>query len=274
MSFRHNLALNVAPIPLRIVLAATFLMAGLGKIVQQMPVQGEQAAILANLGVIKTKEPRPTIPPQSETITEPSGGASEESAADEPVSLSDVGWRIRTVQFETKTYRAGDFPEPIEVSRVNGLVLLMHASSFPSLGENGQTKPSIWPLWAGEGAWVVALAWAAAVTEVVGGGFLLFGLLSRFSALGLAGTMLVAIWLTELGPAIQSGDTLLGFLPNRSVFDIKAWQTLLWQCALLAMAASVFLTGPGALSVDRVLFEPRGRDEGEEEDDEDEDEDE
>lgn len=293
MSFRQKLALNAAPIPLRVILAVTFIWAGLGKVVETMPVQGESAAALANLGVIKTAEARPTIPPESETITdpaapaegegetirqpenEPDGETDGETEVGESTPLSgpllDRGFEIRTVQSSTPAYTASDFPNPIEVKKVYGLVLLMQGSANPTgTNDAGDPKPSIWPTWAGDGGWVVALAWAAAVTEIVGGLFVLLGLMTRFSALGLAGTMVVALWLTEIGPAIQVGTTVLGFLPGYDRFDIGAWTRPLWQGAMLAMAASLFFTGAGALSIDRLLFEPR-EPSGEDEDDFDED---
>lgn len=285
MSFRQNLALHASPIPLRLILAVTFIWAGLGKVLTDMPVQGEQAAILANLGVIQPSEPVPTIPPEAETVdplpegseTDPAEeapaeeGAAEEGAAEDtgPVSLSGpVAASVFTVQNTDRVYTAADFPEPLMVTRLNGLVLLMHASAFPTgIDADGNPLPSIWPAWAGDSAWAVALAWAAAITEIVGGVFILLGLLTRFSALNLAGTMLVAAWLTELGPAIQQGQTVLGIIPDRPAFDIAAWKTLFWQLALLAGAMSVFFTGAGALSLDRMIFEPRKPDPDEDDED-------
>lgn len=110
----------------------------------------------------------------------------------------------------------------------------------------------------GNRPWPVTLAWAATITEIVAGVFLLIGFITRFSALGVAGVMLGAIWMTELGPAIQAGATMLGFLPAYEVFSPDAWKTLLWQFALLMMALGVAFSGAGALSLDRVLFGPVG----------------
>lgn len=110
----------------------------------------------------------------------------------------------------------------------------------------------------GNKPWPVTLAWAATITEIVAGVFLLIGFITRFSALGVGGVMLGAIWMTELGPAIQAGATMLGFLPAYEVFSPDAWKTLLWQFALMTMALGVVFSGAGALSLDRVLFGPVG----------------
>ena len=65
--------------------------------------------------------------------------------------------------------------------------------------------------------------------------------------------MVAAIWLTQIGPAMQSGVTTLGFLPSFPAFDIAAWQPLLWQFILLCASASLFFAGPGGLSMDRAV---------------------
>ena len=50
MQLAKSTAIFAAPVPLRLILAITFIWAGLGKIVHTVPVQGEQAALLANMG--------------------------------------------------------------------------------------------------------------------------------------------------------------------------------------------------------------------------------
>ncbi|MDX9911686.1 MAG: DoxX family membrane protein [Phycisphaerales bacterium] len=51
MSLRQGLAMNASPVVLRLALAVVFLWAGLGKLTQTMPVTGDAAARLANMGV-------------------------------------------------------------------------------------------------------------------------------------------------------------------------------------------------------------------------------
>jgi hypothetical protein len=61
---------NVAPIFLRLALGLTFLWAGWNKVFNQIEVQGEPAAILANLGVISP--PAPGVTPAPNTLPVPS----------------------------------------------------------------------------------------------------------------------------------------------------------------------------------------------------------
>src|SRR5690606_33209558 len=51
MNHRQRLAVGVAPLLLRVALAITFIWAGLGKVAATMPVSGQAAATLANMGV-------------------------------------------------------------------------------------------------------------------------------------------------------------------------------------------------------------------------------
>jgi hypothetical protein len=70
--------------------------------------------------------------------------------------------------------------------------------------------------------------------------------------------MAVAIWLTEIGPAIQSGNTILGFLPIREAYAValspNGYVTLMWQVALLSIALALTTLGAGKLSLDAALF--------------------
>ena len=66
--------------------------------------------------------------------------------------------------------------------------------------------------------------------------------------------MLGAIWLTTIGPAIQSGNAALGFLPNNDTFDIAAWTPVFFQFTVLMSALALLFVGPGMLSFDRLLL--------------------
>ena len=66
-----------------------------------------------------------------------------------------------------------------------------------------------------------------------------------------------------MGPAIQNGQTILGFIPSYPAYGVDAagkflYATLLWQCSLLCIAMALTFTGPGAVSFDRALFPPKG----------------
>jgi putative oxidoreductase len=136
---------------------------------------------------------------------------------------------------------------------------MLHEAANPRPDENGKTPMALWPAFAAQGKAPVVLAWAVALTELLGGGLLLVGLVTRLAALGIAGVMLGALWLAEIGPAIQKGTTYLGFIPRHDGgYAVKlsadgGYVTLLWQLGLLAMALAIALLGPGALSLDGAL---------------------
>jgi len=270
MRLRDKIALHLAPVPLRIVLGAVFLWAGLGKISEQMPVQGRDAATLANLGVrLKTLAPVEATPPPEAPGEQPPPAEPESAApADEPPpDQTGDGYSVSLVQARTN-FTAADFPEPVRTMRLYSLVLLMHGAAHPGYDDEGNPLEPIWPAWAADSPTVVALAWVAALSEIVFGFFLLIGLLARLGALDLAFVMGVAMWLTQIGPAVQSGDTILGFLPNYAPFDGQAWQTLLLQFALFGAAISLFLLGPGEISIDALAFRSAPEPAEEEEDEE------
>lgn len=162
-----------------------------------------------------------------------------------------------------RVYIASEFPNEFEIPRVYSLALLIHKAAYPPArpatpdsAASASAMMKLWPQRLAHGMWPVRLAWAVAVTEVIAGFFVLVGLLTRASAICLAGTMLGAIWLTEIGPAIQAGTTVLGILPDREPFALEPWKNLLWQMSLLMSAAALAFLGSGALGFDRKLFPP------------------
>lgn len=321
MNHRQRVGLAVGPLFLRIGLGITFVWAGLGKVMgDEMSVQGEDAAILADLGVIAGPAPRATTPPPAAvptnvppthtkpeakpetkpetkpdvtpgtpvpTQTLPVPGEKKPPASEpsktEPKAdpktdpktnpktapktapklnsakpkvdseLGDGPSFVRT-QASAPRYTAADFSEPVKVKRVHGITLMLVKAARPGVTADGKPTMAIWPAWASGDRWPVLLAWAATVTELVGGAFVLCGFLTRFWSLGLVSTMFVAMWLTHFGPAIQSGDAVWGFMPNQPRFSLVAWQVLLWQFMLAMGGLALFFVGPGALSLDRLLF--------------------
>jgi uncharacterized membrane protein YphA (DoxX/SURF4 family) len=224
MDMRQRIGLNFPPVILRLMLATIFIWAGLGKVLAHMEVQGEKAAMLARMGVVDTR-----------------AGAAAGTADS-----------------------AEQFAEPVKVLRVYGLALRIYEAAHPQPTDTRPEPMPLWPQALGEGRWPVHFAWAVAFVELVGGICILAGLLTRFWAIGLAGVMLGAIWLTEIGPAVQAGETMLGFLPRREIFIPDAWQRLMFQFALLMAALALVFLGPGRASLDHAFF---GR--ADEDDDED-----
>lgn len=156
---------------------------------------------------------------------------------------------------------ASDFPEPVRVRRYASIVLILHHAINPGLDpDNSEPLMPLWPDFDKHldfDPWPVYLAWTASLTELIAGSLLLIGLLTRLSALGLTGVMLTAMWLTTVGPAIQSGHAALGFLPQHDPFDITAWTPVFLQFTLLMSALSLLFAGPGMLSLDRLLLGAR-----------------
>ena len=228
---RDRLALRLPSLLLRLVLGLTFLWAGLGKVVTTFEVEGAAAASLANRGVgVVQRAATPRV------VGAGSGGGSSSDGR------------------EGGGYVAGDFTSPVEVRGLYRLVLAMDAAGRGVVREDGSEGPAVWPGFLLKAPMPMAMAYGVVFAELFGGVFLLIGLLTRLSALAVCGVMLGAVMLTEVGPAVQSGAVVLGFIPDRPMFDPAAWTRLFWQLSLLAMGLAVALLGPGALSLDGALF--------------------
>lgn len=290
MSHGNRAGSSIAPIFLRLGLGITFIWAGLGKVLPTFSVQGEDALILANLGVITSAPPRTTPAPQpagtptptkepkvepppapSHPLPDPDakkpadskpGDKPAEKPAEPPAEKpkrspltldADTSASIILTQTAPR-FTAADFSEPVKVRRVHAVTLLVHKAAHPAPTPEGKPVSPIWPTWAGGDRWPVLLAWAAAITELVGGVMVLVGLLTRFWALALAGTIVVACWLTVIGPALQSGNSTLFVLPNKDWHSVADWQTPLWQLMLAMSGLALLFAGPGSFSLDRALF--------------------
>jgi uncharacterized membrane protein YphA (DoxX/SURF4 family) len=289
MRSRDRTALALAPVFLRLALAVTFLHAGLGKFMVRDEFSGEDAAILANYGVIPNPHGSsgvaPSLPdPAPAEDTDETGGQSraapgavgslflaawqpEDAPQSEPPEAHEVESDAPTEQEAPpqppadQTARvlatAADFPDPVPARQYAHLVLLLHRAVHPGLDpEDSSPRRQLWPDFdPGEDydPWPVWAARAVALTEIIGGILVAIGLLTRLAALSLAGVMVGALWLTTIGPAIQSGDTVFGFFPNHPAFD-PAWQTPHLQFIVLCMALALFFVGPGTLSLDRLLL--------------------
>ena len=272
MGFRTSMATNVTPLLLRVALGVTFLWAGWGKVFVTQDYQPAQAAMLANMGVsgamaratgatgaplapaAPPREPRRDPPDApSQPLPEPGENAATTPARPDAVSIGRVTL-VRNSDDEApapprRTYRAEDFDGPIELAGLYNLALLLTAVS-----DRGDDRMPLWPPVMAEGSWPVRWAWAAALTELIAGGLVLIGFMTRLSAFSLAGVMGVAMWLTQIGPRIGAEEAFLWVLPPLRDFSPETWRTLLWQFMLLCAALGVFFSGPGCLSLDRFVF--------------------
>jgi uncharacterized membrane protein YphA (DoxX/SURF4 family) len=228
-------------------------------------------------------QPTPTVPTAPEPILEPSSPMGppwplpddkQQQPAEKPVTVAPAA--ILTLAQVTappmspdagkvseRIYAASEFPDELQVARVYSLAMLIHGAGHPPMEKADPTSSqppvpqrNLWPTRFAEGWWPIGLAWTVAVCELLGGLCVVLGMFTRVSALVLAGTMVGAIWLTEVGPAMQAGTVVWGFIPNRDFFAIDVWKTLFWQLSLLTSALALALLGAGAVSLDRKLFPP------------------
>jgi len=128
------------------------------------------------------------------------------------------------------------------------VALTIHAAVHPEKG-----SPRL-PAFMARNA--IALAWAVALIEFLGGVCMILGLLARLWALGLTGVMAGVVWITHVGPASLGGmdQTFLGFLPPVWPFNPEAGMAFFWTLGLLLTAFATVFLGAGALSLDRLLF--------------------
>lgn len=286
MRFRHKLGLNATPFVLRIALGTVFIWAGSSKLLNSDPFPGELGARLAEMGIIpkpatagvvtpivpeSTPEPQvdePAKPPVQEPAKAP------ETPADRPdvdpnlpdpapgeqakpeLSMVVVLAAAKAPAPSAPVGAASEADKPVKLKRLYGLVLLMDKSSKP----NAQGY-ILWPKFLSTPVWMERMAWAAALTEFIGGILILLGLLTRPAALGILCTMLTAMWLTQIGPSIGAAGSFLGFLPDPAMGDPTKWNStssgwlvLLWQFTLACVSLGLVMSGAGRLSMDSLIF--------------------
>ncbi len=289
MRFRDHVALTLPALILRLILCVTFLWAGLGKILGEMTVTGDDAARLTQMGfVLDSDQPAtplrplsdappgtdapgdtvsdpvqpqnpPTEPPTDLVIPETGGNDSTEGSARMPDVFEPVWTTVQGVK--GTVYSAQDFPGSYTVQRVAGVALLLSRAGDPGLDAESKPIPSTMPAWVAAESWPRYLAWAAAVTELLAAIMLFFGVLTRLGGLMLAGVMVVAMWLTQFGPAIMEiRPSYLGVIPAaEDPWSPQSYATLLWQLSCFVMAMAVFMLGSGPIGFDRALFRPTDR---------------
>lgn len=274
MSTRDRIALALPPIFLRIGLATVFIWAGLGKVMAPAEFSGQQAAILANMGVIKPapSHTTPILPPPdadtpddtdapddppADPREDPENPPSHASLDHNPADNTNASGFVPLLQTAplaaNPPYTAADFPNAVKKPMLFHLAVAIYTAANPGLNDDGSPKRALWPAGLAKGRWPVYLAYAVVVAELLGGAMVLLGLLTRLWALSLAGVMVGAIWLTQVGPAMQSGKAVWGFLPNYPAFGME-WQTPMLQLTLLLMALALTFAGAGALALDNAIF--------------------
>ncbi|MFI4917547.1 MAG: DoxX family membrane protein [Phycisphaerales bacterium JB060] len=289
LTARQRTALSVPPLLLRLVLAIIFIWAGYAKIFGFMDVTPENRAALVAAGVLgepaaetpedqapidepvrdpidePIDEPDPIEEPAPDPIDEPADEPidpagdpiGEPDPADGPLEDPDLA----SIDQPAVTLVAQE-AQPQRVRKLNNLAVLLHKSANPpsTLADDdagtleAQRPMALWPAAIGNPPWPERIAWAAALTELIAGLLLLIGLFTRLGGLSIAVVMGSALWLTEIGPAIQSGNTWLWVLPMYEPMDISSYTRMLYQLSLLVIGLSLLFSGPGMLSLDRWIF--------------------
>jgi uncharacterized membrane protein YphA (DoxX/SURF4 family) len=253
MPLRQALATNVAPLILRLALGVTFLWAGLGKFNAYDAVKGDQAARLANVGVITASGDAPSRPEADKG--DHAGPESTPPKPDQPAAPPAAAQPPQPKLM----YAAADFPTEVRVRRLHTAVTLrlLEAADPPTPAADTNPEPAtprrLWPA-SLAGSKAPLFAWGVAILDVVGGLCLLLGLLTRLWAFLLAGHMAVGLWLLVVGPAWAAGNVALGFLPRHDPWDLTFWIMPLWIVALIAMNLALACLGAGSLSLDRPLL--------------------
>jgi len=93
----------------------------------------------------------------------------------------------------------------------------------------------------------VALGYVAAYSELIGGCFLIIGLLTRLDALLLAGNMFVAAFVVQLPDAVRDPDAGR----NKVFAAIRGMELPL---SVLAAMIALLLLGGGRYSLDALVF--------------------
>ncbi len=154
---------------------------------------------------------------------------------------------------------AADFPDAVGTRRVHHITLLLIKSAFPPPRADGTPGKPAWPVRLALDPWPRYIAWASALVELIGGILVLTGFFTRLGAFTLSTVMLSAIWLTQIGPAIASGQTTLMILPTRTWWEPSQWAVPLWQLANLCMSLALVAAGPGWLALDKAFASGGGR---------------
>lgn len=243
-------AVSIAPFILRITIGVIFVWAGLVKVMSTFEVQGADAARLANMGVfIDTSKPKTPATP-----TTPNGTTTPADPA-QPQASRAGGFVLVSSPAPGQQYTAENFPDPVSVMTVYRIALMLDTLANDPAPVDAKKNPSfhIWPKPLGQGIWPLAGAWACTIAEIGCGVFLIVGLVARLCAFTLLVNMLVAMWLTVVGPALQSGNTQLGFLPTTNLLT-GDWSMFQMQLLCIGGIAALLFSGAGGLSIDRALF--------------------
>ncbi len=259
MSFSQNAATNIVPLLGRFVLAAAFIPAGFHKVWEDDTFTGEAAQTLLDLGIGEVVAADEQVSSAGRIVlasyqdvetgrlgsqTQPATTQDEEATADEPAQPQADATGEPALEEEVPVEDLQPVedldaqpqpPSPAEVEQAPGPQVTakrLHQITVMLVDGGLDWRPGL-------------MAWAGVLTELVGGGLILIGLLSRLWGLGLAVVMGCAFYLTTW---VAIGEHGWFSLP------VSEFNTMFTQLGLFVLAFGVLLTGPGAVSFDRALF--------------------
>jgi uncharacterized membrane protein YphA (DoxX/SURF4 family) len=270
MSFSQSAGTAFVPTLARLVLAAAFITSGWNKLMTTQDFTGNEAQRLIELRVVSAEydrapsvrlasftsqsvmaqDPQPsqdppatdppaadppqkpegTTPPAKESLKE-AGEHLKEAAKDVKQGVQDAVKDIPTPPKDEVITPPGSGDAVVKAKRMHIVTLLLDQKGWP--------QPTVF-------------AWVATLTELVGGSLLLLGLFSRLWGLLLAGALCVWFYLTSFDALQMKGWSLFNL-------TVPEYNRLFCQAGLFVLALGIFLTGPGPLSLDRLLFRPTPR---------------
>jgi uncharacterized membrane protein YphA (DoxX/SURF4 family) len=268
MTFRQRLGLGLPPYLLRLALAATFIWSGAAKFQYQIQLSPQDEATYFSIRDGSAAPAAPKTPakdaPAPDASDSTDGDQPAEGASGSTASLTDGVFLLvqdgaADKSADSKKDAKGKAPtQPGMHPFIAQLTLMIHSAATPD--DQGR---SLLPAFMGSGKSPLWLAYAASLTELIGGVAILLGLFTRLWALGVMGVMVMALWMTAVGPVVIMGapgwPSFMPVLPALNGYAFSAWQTWLWQFILAASAGSLACLGAGAISLDRLFFRKKNR---------------
>ena len=139
----------------------------------------------------------------------------------QPTPVTEVAW-----QTSEKESDANGTPASVKARRLYGVALHIESTGFGS---------------------PVLFAWIAVLVAIIGSGLALIGILSRMWALGLV-VLAVGNFMIGTMPEVCASTFALFSMPT------ETFNAFIAQISTFTLAAIVLLCGPGAFSLDRLLF--------------------
>ncbi len=263
MTLSQKSGVTIIPLLARIVLGFAFITVGYAKVKHVVEYSPAQAQDLAAMGVILEAGPAPAKPTDdadADANADQTGGDENAQSSAAPRSAAfalasyaqdgDANNQAETDDDEQAGGETVDAPTQLEPAEVYhgsmkwNIALLLEKNNLP--------EP-------------VLMTYVATWTELVGGILILLGFLSRIWGLGLAIAMGVAFYTTSMSTYFAGFP---GGMFEIAAMDLATFNRVFVQLSLFVLAFGILLTGPGPVSIDRLIM-PR-KSSGDEYDDDDE----